>query len=130
MTDKHTKEELKSGQELGDIIRSFLDHIDKTYDLDEPLIIKCVWCGKYIENRSNIVLFQHDIYHLKCMTEVYKTEKENMDLWKMKQCPKCKKMIIVDDLVFVNKNKVGESNYFRHNCKKEDFEKWPKKYTN
>ena len=30
MTDKHTKEELKSGQELGDIIRSFLDHIDKT----------------------------------------------------------------------------------------------------
>ena len=80
MTEKHTKEELKSGQELGDIIRSFLDHIDKTYDLDEPLLIKCVWCGKYIEDRSNIVLFQHDIYHLKCMTEVYKTEKENMDL--------------------------------------------------
>ena len=65
---------------MRNIIRSFLDHIDKTYDLDEPLIIKCVWCGKYIENRSNIVLFQHDIYHLKCMTEVYKTEKENMDL--------------------------------------------------
>ena len=80
MTDKHTKEELKSGQELGNIIRSFLDHIDKTYDLDEPVILLCVWCGKYIENRSNIVLFQHDIYHLKCMTEVYKTEKENMDL--------------------------------------------------
>ena len=80
MTDKHTEEELKSGQELGDIIKSFLDHIDKTYDLDEPLIIKCVKCGKYIENRDNIVLFHFDIYHLKCMTEVYKTEKENMDL--------------------------------------------------
>jgi len=76
----HTEEELKSGQELGDIMRSFLDHIDKTYDLDEPLLIKCVWCGKYIEDRSNIVLFQHDIYHLKCMTEVYETEKENRDL--------------------------------------------------
>ena len=80
MTDKHTKEELKSGQELGNIIRSFLDHIDKTYDLDEPLIIKCVWCGKYIEDRNNIVLFQHDIYHLKCIPEVYETEKENRDL--------------------------------------------------
>ena len=80
MTDKHTKEELKSGQELIDIIRSFLDLIDKTYDLDEPLIIKCVCCGEYIEYRSNIVLFQHDIYHLKCMNKVYETEKENMDL--------------------------------------------------
>ena len=79
MTDKHTKEELKSGQELGDIMRSFLKHIDKTYDLDEPLIIKCVWCGKYIEDRDNIVLFR-EIYHLKCMTEVYETEKENRDL--------------------------------------------------
>ena len=79
MTDKHTKEELKSGQELGDIIRSFLNHIDKTYDLDEPLIIKCVWCGKYIEDRDNIVLFR-EIYHLKCMPEVYETEKENRDL--------------------------------------------------
>ena len=78
--DKHTKEELKSAQELGDIMRSFLKHIDKTYDLDEPLIIKCVWCGEYIEDRSNIVLFQHDIYHLKCMYKVYETEKENRDL--------------------------------------------------
>ena len=80
MTDKHTKEELKSGQELRDIIRSFLDHIDKTYDIDESLLIKCVWCGEYIEDRSNIVLFQHDIYHLKCMPKVYETEKENRDL--------------------------------------------------
>ena len=37
MTDKHTKEEIKSSKELGDIMRSFLDHIDKSYDLDEPL---------------------------------------------------------------------------------------------
>jgi hypothetical protein len=75
MTDKHTKEELKSGQELGDIIRSFLNHIDKTYDLDET--IKCVWCGKYIEDRDNIVLFR-DIYHLKCMTSVYETEEKKL----------------------------------------------------
>jgi len=78
--DKHTKEEIKSSKELGDIMRSFLNHIDKSYDLDEPLEIKCVWCGQYIEDRSNIVLFQHDIYHLKCMPKVYETEKENRDL--------------------------------------------------
>ena len=76
---KHTKEELECGKELGDIIRSFLDHIDKTYDLDEPLIIKCVWCGEYIENKDNIVLFHFDIYHLKCMNDVYISEKESRD---------------------------------------------------
>ena len=76
---KHTKEELESGKELGDIIRSFLDHIDKTYDLDKPLIIRCEWCGKYITNRYNIVLFNHDIYHLKCMNDVYESERDSRD---------------------------------------------------
>ena len=76
---KHTKEELESGKELGDIIRSFLDHIDKTYDLDEPLIIKCIWCGDMIENKDNIVLFHHDIYHLKCMNNVYEFERDSRD---------------------------------------------------
>ena len=44
---------------------------------------------------------------------------------KMKQCPKCKKMITGDNLVFVNYFISGKRNnhYFRHNCKKEDFEK-------
>ena len=71
--------ELESGKELGDIIRSFLDHIDKTYDLDKPLIIRCEWCGKYITNRYNIVLFNHDIYHLKCMNDVYESERDSRD---------------------------------------------------
>jgi len=80
MTDKHTKEEIKHSKELGDIIENFCDHIDISYDTYTQFIVKCIWCGEYIENKNNIVLHDHDIYHLKCMIKVYETEKENRDL--------------------------------------------------
>jgi len=61
-----------------DGIRRFNECVDHMFK--NNFIVECVWCGGNIESRNNITLYGMDIYHLKCMTEVYETEKENRDL--------------------------------------------------
>ena len=76
--EKRKDGEIQSDKKLGNLIRACQKLIDKEYDNDYCFI--CIWCGKFIEHKNNIVFYDLEIYHLQCMTQVYKTEKENRDL--------------------------------------------------
>ena len=76
--EKRKDGEIESDKKLGDLMRACQIFINKEYDNDYCFI--CIWCGKFIEHENNIVFYDLEIYHLQCMTQVYKTEKENRDL--------------------------------------------------
>ena len=76
--EKRKDGEIKSDKKLGDLMRACQKFIDKEYDNDYCFI--CIWCGKFIENKENVVFYDLEIYHLKCMTRVCKTKKEDSEL--------------------------------------------------
>ena len=76
------KGEIEEDKKLGDQLRSLDKFIHNQYEQDpqEAIYYVCVWCGSFIENPNNIVVFSTECYHLKCISKVYEMEKENRDL--------------------------------------------------
>ena len=77
------KGEIEEDKKLGDQLRSLDKFIHNQYEpenQDEAIYYVCVWCGSFIEDPNNIVIFSTECYHLKCISKVYEMEKENRDL--------------------------------------------------
>jgi hypothetical protein len=77
------KGEIEEDKKLGDQLISLDKFIHNQYEpqnQDEAVYYVCVWCGSFIENLNNIVIFTRDCYHLKCISEVYESEKKARDL--------------------------------------------------
>ena len=73
-----SKGEILEDQAIGDKLRSIYTFFDKQYN--DGYCYVCVWCGDFIENRDNIVIFSTDCYHLKCIPKLLECERENRDL--------------------------------------------------
>jgi|TARA_R110002020_G_scaffold302447_2_gene517797 Rieske Fe-S protein len=73
-----SKGEILEDKTLGDRLRTIYKFFDKQYNDGYSYV--CVWCGDFVENRDNIVIFCADCYHLKCISKVYESERETRDL--------------------------------------------------
>ena len=73
------KGEILSDKKLGDILRSLDKFTNDQYNTEGYCYV-CIWCGDFIELLDNVVYYNMDLYHLKCMCHVHQTEIENRDL--------------------------------------------------